>query len=151
MFRKAKFMTEEAKLWLDGFSGYIYEKLNRRELTDEEKIILTYLHKAEKLNKQEKYTILLTADNNHFAVISGLEEKGLIFKYKDSPPIYPIYLVDKTLSKTEFYQELYDIFGSHFDLLSNDYKEVLNSIYLHNHFSKTKNSYSLFNFCLFIF
>jgi len=135
---KGKVYDEEAKLWLDSFSGYIYEKLNRRELTDEEKIILTYLHKTEKLNKQEKYTILLTADNNHFAVISGLEEKGLIFKYKDSPPIYPIYLVDENLSRNEFNQELYDIFGTHFDLLSNDYKEVLNTIYLHNHFSKVK-------------
>ena len=71
-------------------------------------------------------------------MISGLEEKGLIYKYKDSPPIYPIYLVDKTLSRTEFNQELFEIFGGHFDLLSNDYKEVLNSIYLHNNFSKTK-------------
>ncbi len=105
-------------------------------LTDEEKIILTYLHKAEKLNKLERYTILLTADNNHFAVISALEEKGLIFKYENSNPIYPIYLVDKKLSKIEFNQELYKIFGSHFDLLSNDYKEVLNSIYLHNHFQQ---------------
>ena len=142
---KGKVYDDEAKLWLDGFSGYIYEKLNRRELTDEEKIILTYLHKAEKLNKQEKYTILLTADNNHFAVISGLEEKGLIVKYKDSPPIYPIYLVDKILSKVEFNQELYDIFGTHFDLLSNDYKEVLNTVYLHNHFSKirTVTAYSI--------
>jgi len=135
---KGKVYDEEAKLWLDGFSGYIYEKLNRRELTDEEKIILTYLYKTEKLNKQEKYTILLTADNNHFAVISDLEEKGLIYRHPSSPTIYPIYLVDRTLSQTDFAQELYNLFGSHYDVLSNDYKEVLNTIYLHNNFSKTK-------------
>ncbi|HMS42596.1 MAG TPA: putative DNA binding domain-containing protein [Pyrinomonadaceae bacterium] len=135
---KGKVYDEESKLWLDGFSGYIYEKLNRRELTDEEKIILIYLYKSEKLNRQEKYTILLTPDNNHFAVISDLEEKGLIFKHQASTRIYPIYLVDRTLSKTDFSQELYDIFSSHYDLLSNDYKEVLNSIYLHNYFSKIK-------------
>lgn len=135
---KGKVYDEEAKLWLDGFSGYIYEKLNRRELTDEEKIILTYLYKTEKLNKQEKYTILLTADNNHFAVISDLEEKGLIYRHTSSPTIYPIYLVDRTLSQTDFAQELYNLFGSHYDVLSNDYKEVLNTIYLHNNFSKTK-------------
>ncbi len=134
---KGKVYDEESKLWLDGFSGYVYEKLNRRELTDEEKIILIYLYKSEKLNRQEKYTILLTPDNNHFAVISDLEEKGLIFKHQSSTRIYPIYLVDRVLSKIDFSQELFDIFGSHYDLLSNDYKEILNSIYLHNHFSKT--------------
>lgn len=135
---KGKVFDEESNLWLDGFSGYIYEKLNRRELSDEEKIILTYLYKSEKLNKQERYTILLTPDNNHFSVIASLEEKGLIYRHQSSPTIYPIYLINRTLSKTDFSQELYGIFGNHFDLLSNDYKEVLNSIYLHNHFSKTK-------------
>ena len=42
---KGKVYDEETKLWLDGFLGYIYEKLNRRELTEEEKIILAFIYK----------------------------------------------------------------------------------------------------------
>lgn len=135
---KGKVYDEESKLWLDGFSGYIYEKLNRRELTEEEKIILAFIYKSERLNRLERYTILLTKDNNHFSVIADLLDKGLIFKHSESPQIHPIYLVDRTLAKTEFSQELFEIFDSHYDLLSNEYKEILNTIYLHNHFSKTK-------------
>lgn len=135
---KGKVYDEETKLWLDGFSGYIYEKLNRRELNEEEKIILAFIYKSERLNRLERYTILLTKDNNHFSAIADLLDKGLIYKHPESPQIHPIYLVDRTLVKTEFSQELFEIFGSHYDLLSNDYKEILNTIYLHNHFSKTK-------------
>ncbi len=135
---KGKVYDEETKLWLDGFSGYIYEKLNRRELTEEEKIILAFIYKSEKLNRLERYTILLTKDNNHFSAIADLLDCGLIYKHPESPQIHPIYLIDRTLAKTEFSQELFEIFGSHYDLLSNDYKEILNTIYLHNHFSKTK-------------
>ena len=135
---KGKVYDEESKLWLDGFSGYIYEKLNRRELTEEEKIILTFIYKSERLNRLERYTILLTKDNNHFSAIADLLDNGLIYKHPESPQIHPIYLIDRTLAKTEFSQELYEIFGNHFDLLSDEYKKILNTIYLHNHFSKTK-------------
>lgn len=135
---KGKVYDEESKLWLDGFSGHIYEKLNRRELTDEEKIILAFIYKSERLNRLERYTILLTKDNNHFSAIADLLDRGLIYKHSESPQIHPIYLVDRTLAKTEFSQELFEIFGNHYDLLSNDYKEILNTVYLHNHYSKTK-------------
>ncbi|MGI8885092.1 MAG: ATP-binding protein [Pyrinomonadaceae bacterium] len=135
---KGKVYDEESKLWLDGFSGYVYEKLNRRELTEEEKIILAFTYKSERLNRLERYTILLTKDNNHFSAIADLLDKGLIYKHPESPQIHPIYLVDRTLSKTEFSRELFEIFGTHYDLLSNEYKEVLNTIYLHNNFNKTR-------------
>ena len=135
---KGKVFDEETKLWLDSFSGYIYEKLNRRELTEEEKIILAYIYKSEKLNRLERFTILLTKDNNHFSAIADLLDNGLIYKHPESPQIHPIYLVDRTLARTEFSQILFKIFGNHYDLLSNEYKEILNTIYLHNHFSKTK-------------
>ena len=105
--------------------------------SDLEQIVLSYLYKCERLNRRERYTVLLTADNNHFAVISDLEEKGLIFSHPQSPAIYPIYVVDRTLTKTEFGPELWEVFGSHYDILSNDYKKALNAIYLYNQFSLT--------------
>ncbi len=142
---KGKVFDDEVKLWLDSFSGYIYKKLNRRELTEEEKIILAFTYKSERLNRLERYTIMLTKDNNHFSAIADLLDSGLIFKHPSSQPIHPIYLVDRTLSKTEFSSQLFDIFGSHYDFLSNDYKEILNTIYLHNKFSqsKTVTAYSI--------
>lgn len=135
---KGKVYDDEIKFWLDSFSGYIYEKLNRRELTEEEKIILAFMYKSERLNRLERYTILFTRDNNHFLALANLEDSGLIYKHENSPNINPIYLVDRNLAKTEFSQELYNIFGSNYDLLSNDYKEVLDAIFLHNQFSKPK-------------
>ena len=134
---KGQVLDDEAKLWLDGFSKYVYEQAGRKTLTEEEQIVLSYLYKCECLNRRECYTVLLTADNNHFAVISDLEEKGLIFKHPQSPAIYPIYLVHRTLTKTEFGPELGEIFGGHYDMLSNDYKKVLNAIHLYNQFSLT--------------
>jgi ATP-dependent DNA helicase RecG len=135
---KGKVFDDEVKLWLDSFSGYIYGKLNRRELTEEEKIILAFTYKSERLNRLERYTIMLTKDNNHFSAIADLLDSGLIYKHPSSNPIHPIYLVDRILTKTEFSSQLFGIFGNHYDFLSNDYKVILNTIYLHNNFSQTK-------------
>ncbi len=135
---KGKVYDDEIKLWLDSFSEFIYEKLNKHELTEEEKIVLAFIYKSERLNRLEHYTILFTKDHNHRGAIAQLEEKELIYKHPKSTQIDPIYLVNRTLTKTEFRQELVEIFGNHYDLLSDDYKHVLAAIYLHNHFSKTK-------------
>jgi ATP-dependent DNA helicase RecG len=135
---KGKVYDDEIKLWLDSFSAFIYEKLNKNELTEEEKIVLAFIYKSERLNRLEHYTILFTKDHNHRGAIARLEEKGLIYKHPKSEKIDPIYLVNRTLAKIEFSEELVSIFGSHYDWLSNDDKEVLSSIYLHNHFSRQK-------------
>jgi ATP-dependent DNA helicase RecG len=134
---KGKVYDDEVKLWLDSFSRYIYEKLDRRELSEEEKIILAFTYKSEKLNRNDFFTILFTKDNNHSFAIADLLKYGLIYKYAESPSLHPIYLVDRTLAKISFRQELFDIFGSNYDVLSNEYKEVLDAIFLHNKFSNT--------------
>jgi len=132
---KGKVYDESSESWLDSFSGYLKKKCNGKELSIEEKIVLSYFLKTEKLNYLERYTILLTHDNNHFEIIATLEGKGLIFKHPDSPYPYSVYLVDRELTKDDFTLELRTIFGKDYNCLNNDYKEVLNTIYHLNQYS----------------
>ncbi len=134
---KGKVYDAEMDVWLNSFSGYIFNKYGK-ELNDDEKIMLSFYRKSELLNRLESYTILLTMDNNHKEVIANLEDKGLIFKDPDSQSseIYPIYRVDRTLMKTDFSEELKAIFKQEFDFLKPDYKDVLNIIYWNNLYGK---------------
>lgn len=132
---KGKVYDELSEYWLDSFSGYLKKKCNGKELNIEERIVLSYFFKTEKLNYLERYTILLTHDNNHFEIIATLEEKELIFKNPASPYPYSVYLVDRELTKNDFTSELRNIFGKDYDYLSNDYKKILNTIYHLNEYS----------------
>lgn len=134
--RKGKVLDEPMKLWLDSFSGFIYKQNKGRDLSEEQEIALAYFYKSELLNRQERYTIILTPDNNHFDVISTLEENGLIYRHPNSPDLYPVFLVNRVLVKNEYSNELLQIFGGAFDNLSNDYKDVLDATYQHNFFSR---------------
>ena len=128
---KGSVYDTEMETWLNGFSGYLTTKYGK-ELNEDEKIMLSFYYKSERLNRLENYTILLTMDNNHKEVIANLEDKGLIFKDVQSPEIYPIYSVDRTLIKTDFSIELKAIFENEYTFLKPDYKEVLNTIYWQN-------------------
>lgn len=131
---KGKVYDEGMEFWLRGFSGYIIDKMGR-ELEESEKIMLSFFRKSEILNRVEQYTILLTMDNNHKEIIANLEEKGLIFKNPKGTEIYPIYQVDRVLMKTNFIQELNEIFGNEWNSLKKEYKEVIEAIYCHNKYA----------------
>ena len=130
---KGKVYDDAMAFWLNSFAGYIVKKYGH-EMNEDEKIMLSFFYKSEMLNRLERYTILITNDNNHIEVIANLEAKGLIFKDPQSPEIYPIYRVDRTLIKKDFSDELKAIFGN-WHLLKSDYQEVLNAIYWHNEFA----------------
>ncbi|MBI5714134.1 MAG: putative DNA binding domain-containing protein [Chloroflexi bacterium] len=132
---KGKTLDDKMELWFKTFSGYILRKLGGKELSEQEKIVLCYLYKCELINRLERYTILLTSDNNHFEVIANLEDKGLIFRHPQSPDIYPVFLVDRVLTQTDFTSPLRELFGQDYDDLKSDYKEVLQIIYQHNKYS----------------
>jgi predicted HTH transcriptional regulator len=136
---KGKTLNDKMELWFKSFSGYILLKMNGQELSAQEAMVLCYFYQSELLNRLERYTILLTPDNNHFAVIDKLESKGLIFRYSKSPELYPVYLVDRTLVQTDYSHQLRELFGKGYDVLKNDYKEVLQAIYQHNNFSLQKS------------
>lgn len=135
---KGKTLDDKMEQWLNSFSGYLINKLNGQELSLQEKMVLCYFYQSELLNRLERYTILLTTDNNHFAVIDGLESKGLIFRHSKSPDIFPVYFVDRTLVQIDFTNQLREQFGKDYDELKNDYKEVLQAIFQHNNYSIQK-------------
>lgn len=132
---KGKCLDDKMEHWLESFSGYLQKKSGGNGLTDQEQVVLCYFYQSELLNRLERYTILLTPDNNHFEVIAGLEEKELVFRLPQSPHLYPIYLVDRVLLQTDFTESLHGLFGADFDVLKNDYKDVLQVIYQHNQYS----------------
>jgi ATP-dependent DNA helicase RecG len=131
---KGKVLDDEAEWWLRSFGGYIFRQTNGRDLSTEQQTVLAYFFKSERLNKIERYTIALTPDNNHFAVIAELEKWKLVYKHPQSPEIYPVYLVDRVLTKFDFIDELRLIYGGAYDNLGIDYKDVLNVIFHFNEF-----------------
>lgn len=133
--QKGKVLDEEMELWLKSFSKYILTKTKGRELNEEQKTVLAYFYKSEKLNALEKYTVNLTPDNNHFAAIKQLEQWGLVTLLPESTPYLHLYSVDRTLTKTEFSEEMRAIFGDNYNHLKNEAKQVLETIYLHNKYS----------------
>ncbi|MBV6442355.1 MAG: hypothetical protein EPGJADBJ_04066 [Saprospiraceae bacterium] len=138
---KGKVLDDIAEMWLDSFDGYIRQKNNGRKLTDEERIVMSYFYKSEKLNREEKFTVLLTPDNNHFSVITNLEEKDLIFRLPQDSD-YPIFLIDKQLHQTDFSDELRAFFGPAYDGLGLEYQDVLNVVWLFTKFSSQEKQVS---------
>ncbi len=125
---KGKVFDESMMLWLKSYAGYVQQKMGR-PLTEEEKIVLSYFYKSEMLNRKERYTILLTPDNNHFEVIADLEEKGLIYLSNEWGDIYKIYLVDRILTEKNFIASLRAIFGDVLADLGDVYLQTLEKIY----------------------
>jgi len=132
---KGKITDDKMEHWFESFSGYLRKKSGGNGLSEHEQVVLSYFHQSELLNRLERYTILLTPDNNHFAVIAGLEDKGLIFRHPDSPALYPVYSVDRTLTQIDFTEPLRERFGAEYDDLNSDYKDLLQVIYQHNQYS----------------
>ncbi|MBC7552476.1 MAG: putative DNA binding domain-containing protein [Taibaiella sp.] len=120
------------------YSGYISSKLEGNEITEEQKRVMAYLYKSEKLNREDKYTILLTKDNNHLNAIQSLQDAGLIIRHPLSESINPIFIVDRNIFKKSFHSDLMKIFGNRYLDLDKDYKDVLAYIYERNNFSAQK-------------
>ncbi len=147
---KGRVLDKAMDIWLDSFKGYINARIDR-DLIVEEKILLAFFKKSEELNRLERYTILITADNNHNAVIDTLEEKKLIVKNPNSSELYPIYQVDRTLMQNDFFSDLKAIFKEEWNLLALDYQKVLQAIYLHNNYSAPKLSVSASSIAKYIY
>ena len=124
---------------LTSFEAYIVRKLDGSAPTYNQKLVLSYLIKSEWANKQERHTILLTADNNHYSEIRTLEQAGLIVKHSQSPSLYPIYIADRELMKEIYTEELRDIFGEAYDTLNQISKDCLNVVYRHQYFSQSSS------------
>lgn len=100
--------------------------------------MLSYFYKSEIDNKNERYTILLTRDNNHLDAINTLEESGLISKHEISNELHTVFIIDRELFKKDFNTELRKLFGADFDALNKEGREVLTCIYEYNKYSQQK-------------
>lgn len=134
IIKKGKVLDDEMLSWINLYSKYILRKTNGYELNNEEKTILAYLYKSERINDLEKYTVLLNKDNNHFVVIKDLERYKLIY------PLYTkeneiVYVIDRTLIKKNYTNEVRFILGGDFDLQSSEIKEIIETVYKFNSFS----------------
>jgi hypothetical protein len=145
-----RFGTEEVTLYLctgrlldirmerlfEAFDRHIENKMEGRQLSETQKLVMAYLIKSEWANLQVRYTILLSPDNNHFNELNELERHALIAKHPSSTGMYPIYQADPVLLRKDYIPELRQQFGLRFDGLDNLHKDVLSIVYRHNHYSK---------------
>jgi ATP-dependent DNA helicase RecG len=136
--KKGKLLDEKMESLFTTYNGYIERKLNGLEITQEQKLVLTYFYKSEIENRNDRYTILLTRDNNHLDAINLLEDNGLIIKHESSNELFSVYVVDRNLFKKTFISELRLIFGADYDGLRPEAREILECVYEFNHFSKTR-------------
>jgi ATP-dependent DNA helicase RecG len=136
--RKGRILDEKMEMLFSAYEGYIEKRLEGEKITLEQKLVLSYFYKSELDNKNERYTILLTKDNNHLDAINTLEDSGLILKHSISSEINSVYIIDRALFKKDFNVELRNLFGADFDVLSKEGKEVLTCIFEFNNYSKNK-------------
>ncbi len=134
--KKGKLLDEKMESLFNAYNGYIERKLKGEELTIEQKVVLSYFYKSELENRNDRYTILLTKDNNHLEAINSLEKSGLIYRHEVSNELYPVYVIDRELFKNDFIDELRTLFGADFDVLKKEAREILACIYEFNKYAK---------------
>ena len=126
---KGKLVDDRIESLIDAFSKHIQIKVGGDNLSEAQKSVFAYFYKSEIQNRNERFTLLLTQDNNHLEEIAFLEAKGLIFKHACSNTIDNVYVVDRVFFVEDYYRQLREIYGGYFDDLTTDYKQVLNAIF----------------------
>jgi ATP-dependent DNA helicase RecG len=121
-------LDEEIDVWLDLMGGLIARKTKDRPLTEEQRVVLAYLLKSERLNRAGLYTLALTPSNNHFAAINVLKTWALIDLHQASDRFREVYVVCRELATDDYLNEVRQLFGSDFDALDTIAKETLNMI-----------------------
>ncbi|MGV3721204.1 MAG: RNA-binding domain-containing protein [Actinomycetota bacterium] len=132
-------LDERMEARFQAFDAYLEDKNRGRPLTQEQKLVLAYLMKAEWANERLEYTILLTPDNNHFAELLALERAGLIAKHPLGSAIHPIYVPDRVLMQRDYQAELERHFGEALRGLNEIHREILDVLFQHGEYSRTKS------------
>jgi predicted HTH transcriptional regulator len=131
---KGRVLDENSRGWLKSFNKYIKLQTGGIELSEEQKTVLAYFRKSELLNADEKYTVNLTPDNNHFDVIKQLEKWKIVKRLPQNDPTILIYLINPFLLKEDFREEIVRLIGGAFERLTNDSQEIMQALYLHNEY-----------------
>jgi ATP-dependent DNA helicase RecG len=135
--RPGMLLDERMVRLFSGFDRYIEDKLKGGQLSEQQKLVLAYLIKSEWANELNRYTILLTPDNNHYAELETLERARLIQRHSASTANHPIFVADRTLVRKDFVLELRQLFGAPFDALLPFQKQVLGVLYRQDRYSKS--------------
>jgi ATP-dependent DNA helicase RecG len=130
-----KVLDEEIEGWFDLLDGLIARKTGNAPLTQEDMVVLAYLLKSERLNRNGYYTLALTPANNHFGAISQLRNWGLIELHPCSDRFKEVYVVCRELATEDAAGELRNIFGSEFGELKPMSRQTLNLISLAEKYS----------------
>lgn len=130
-------LDESMEAWLELMDGLIANRTENRKLIIEQKIVLAYLLKSERLNRLGRYTLALTPSNNHFSAIDALKTWGLIQLHPSSTRFREVYVACRELANGDYTTELRDLFGGDFDNLDALGQQTLNMILLAEKFSRS--------------
>ena len=131
-----KLLDESMEAWLDLLSGFIETKAQGRALTNEEKIVMTYVIKSELANRQGLYTLALTPGNNHFGALASLKSYGMIHLHPASDRFREVYICAREFVDDDNRGELRGLFAKDFDALDPLNQQTLNMILLAEKYSK---------------
>jgi len=134
--RAGKVLDEEMESWIELMGGFAALKCGNRPLTEEHRMVLAYLLKSERLNRDGFYTLALTPGNNHFGAISQLKNWQLIELHPCSDRFKEVYVVCREMATEDITEELRGIFGNHFDDLKPISRHTLNLILLSERYSR---------------
>ena len=124
LFENIISVYEKMELLLNSFDGLIEKLLGGEEFTTECKLVFAYFYKSEIENQNYHHTILLGPDNNHQNAIKVLQKAKLIEIHPKSPPLYPVFILNREFLKENYHLELRSIFGGAYDDLSSELKKL---------------------------
>jgi ATP-dependent DNA helicase RecG len=131
-----KVLDEGMDGWLDLLGGLIARKTKDRPLGEDQRIVLAYLLKCERLNRAGLYTLALTPGNNHFGALNDLRTSELIASHPGSTRFREVYVVCRELATDDYLSEVRSLFGRDFEPLDTIAKETLNMILIAEKYSK---------------
>lgn len=123
-------LDDATALWFELLDGLIAQRTGNRPLTEEQRIVLAYLLKSERANRDGRYTLALTPSNNHFRAIGDLKACGLIELHAATEQYREVYVVCRELANDDNQAELHTLFGNEFAELDALGQQTLNMISL---------------------
>lgn len=130
-------LDDAMEAWFDLMDGLIAKKSEKRPLTNEQRMVLAYLLKSERLNRLGRYTLAVTPSNNHFGAIDALKASGLIQLHPVSDRFKEVYIVCRELATDDVLTEVRAIAGDDLDRFDALAQQTLNMILLAERYSRS--------------
>lgn len=140
VLRPGRLVGDRMERHFRAFGGYLEGKLDGTTPSETQKLVLAYLIKSQWDNNRDRYTILLSPDNNHSEELDRLRRAGVIrvLPREGSPPVF---VVDPTLTDDDYTPALVNTFGEGFSASSEDARKALAVVYRYNQFADDRDRY----------